>query len=248
MIDFRIITLKALATGIFALGVTLLISVTFVPMMGGKLAGAGLIMTIICPLASAIPMSALHYWNTARLRLARKEAAEARDELAVAYEQLRMSSRLDPLTGILNRATFMDELEKASLGQKSGGLLFFDLDYFKTLNDTYGHATGDAALRRVGQLVSRMSADDDIAGRIGGEEFAMFLPFLKRQDIIEAAEKIRVAIANLKVTTTYGDKIGLSASFGVAYCETGFDPSRMLQVADANMYSAKRQGRNLAVS
>lgn len=248
MIDFRIIAFKALATGIFALCVTLLITMTFVPMMGGKLAGAGLIMTIVCPLASAIPMSTLHYWNTARLRLARKEAAQARDELAFAYEQLRLSSRLDPLTGILNRGTFMDELEKASLEEQSGGLLFFDLDYFKTLNDTYGHATGDAALRRVGQLISRMTNNGDIAGRIGGEEFALFLPFLKRQDIIEEAEKLRKAIANLNVTTTDGDKVSLSASLGVSYCEKGFDPSRMLQVADSNMYSAKRQGRNLAVS
>ncbi|MNE93287.1 diguanylate cyclase [compost metagenome] len=76
----------------------------------------------------------------------------------------------------------------------------------------------------------------------------MFLPYLQRQDIAEAAEKIRAAIANLSVTTTDGDKINLSASFGVSFCETGFDPSHMLQVADSNMYRAKRQGRNLAVS
>lgn len=247
MIDFRIIAFKALATGIFALGVTLLISMTFVPMMGGKLAGAGLIMTIVCPLASAIPMSALHYWNNARLRLARAEATDARDKLAFAYEQLRMSSRLDALTGILNRATFMDELDKASLENQSGGLVFFDLDHFKTLNDTYGHATGDAALRRVGQLISRITRDGDIAGRIGGEEFAIFLPSATRQDLAEEAEKIRLAISDLTVTTTDGDKVSLSASLGVAYCDTGFDPSHMLQIADGNMYSAKRQGRNLAV-
>lgn len=248
MAVFRIVALKAVATGIIALALTLLITALFVPMMGGKLAGAGLVMTIACPLVTAIPMSALHYLNTERLRMARNEAMLARDELKRAYSDIHNRSREDSLTGVLNRGTFLAELQLACENQEGGGLLFIDLDHFKTINDTFGHATGDAALRRVGRMLLRKAGPRDLVGRLGGEEFAVFLRLSNRNLLEQDAEQFREAVSALNVVSADNRVVPLTASIGTAYCNPGFDPETSLREADDKMYSAKRLGRNLAVS
>ena len=215
--------------------------------MGGELAGAGLVMTVICPLATAIPMSALHYINNERLRIAKEEALKFRDDLESAYTQLRQQSREDSLTGVLNRSTFLEELMNASQSHQPGGLLFIDLDHFKVINDTYGHATGDAALRRIGVLLSRLIGINGFVGRLGGEEFSIFLNISDQNHIFEYAEKIRNKISTLRIIASDNILVSVTASIGVTLCNAGFDLEQSLFEADEKMYIAKRQGRNLIV-
>ncbi len=248
MISYRRIFFKAFLTGALALAFTLIITSIFVPMMGGQLAGAGLIMTIVCPLATAIPMSSLHYLNTERLRIAKDEALRAQTALEKANTLLRKLAREDSLTGVLNRATFLDELFLLSKKGYSGGLLFIDLDYFKTINDNYGHATGDAALRRLGTLLKRLTTDNAITGRLGGEEFCVFIKNVEAKYIYRYAEEIREKISLLHIVATDNKNIRITASIGITICKAGFDPERSLLEADEKMYSAKRQGRNLIIA
>lgn len=248
MINYWRILLKALLTGALALTLTLIITSIFVPLMGGKLAGAGLIMTIACPLATAIPMSALHYLNSERLRLAKDQAIKFRDELEGAYTALRKQSREDSLTGVLNRSTFLAELITASENQQSGGLLFIDLDHFKTINDTYGHATGDAALRRIGLLLLRLTEASGFVGRLGGEEFGVFVRDPDLKHIYEYAENIRREISILRLVASDNKIVTITASIGVTVCYAGFNLDQSLLEADEKMYIAKRQGRNLIVA
>lgn len=248
MINYWRILLKAALTGVLALTFTLMITSIFVPMMGGQLAGAGLIMTIVCPLATAIPMSALHYLNSERLRIARDEALQAQNALEQANILLRKLAREDSLTGVLNRATFLDEFFAISKTGQSGGLLFIDLDYFKTINDTYGHATGDAALRRLGLLLKRQTTEKAFTGRLGGEEFGVFIKNPDPDFIYSYAEEMREKISSLRIIAPNNEHIRITASIGVTICETAFNPERALLEADKKMYIAKRQGRNVIIA
>lgn len=248
MINYWRVFYKAVLTGVLALSLTLLITMTFVPMMGGKLAGAGLVMTIVCPLATAIPMSALHYLNTERLRIAKDEALRAKNELEKANILLRKLAREDSLTGVLNRSTFLDELVAVSRNRQSGGLLFIDLDHFKSINDTYGHATGDSALRRIGLLLRRQTENSGFVGRLGGEEFGVFIKSQSIDYIYRYAEELREKISTLRLVATDNKAVRLTASIGVTICETGFNPEQALLESDEKMYTAKRQGRNLIIA
>lgn len=248
MINYWRVLIKAVLTGVLALTFTLIITSIFVPMMGGKLAGAGLVMTIVCPLATAIPMSALHYLSSERLRIARDEALQAQNALEQANILLRKFTREDSLTGVLNRATFLDEFFAISKTGQSGGLLFIDLDYFKTINDTYGHATGDAALRRLGLLLKRLTAGKAFTGRLGGEEFGVFIKNSNPDYIHHYAEEIREKISSLRIIAQNNQNIRITASIGVTICETAFDPAQALLDADEKMYLAKRRGRNVIIA
>src|SRR5690606_10270696 len=106
----RIILAKSVLVGLLSLLASLILSFMFVPLMGGKVAGAGLVMTIVCPLAIGIPASVMHFYQADRLRRSRAETSDALAELAKAYEELRLQARLDGLTGVLNRKAFGDEL------------------------------------------------------------------------------------------------------------------------------------------
>ena len=97
-------------------------------------------MTIFCPLAISIPASALHFTQSEKVRRAEAATKEALNKLADAYDALRVQSRTDGLTGTLTRSAFLEELDATSQHGVSGALLFLDLDYFKSINDRYGHA------------------------------------------------------------------------------------------------------------
>lgn len=103
MINYRRIAIKTLATTVLAIALSLLISSILVPLLGGTLAGPGLIMTIVCPLAVAAPVSALHHLSAERLRIAKQELISAHEELKKAHSELLKKSRRDYLTETLNR-------------------------------------------------------------------------------------------------------------------------------------------------
>jgi diguanylate cyclase (GGDEF)-like protein len=149
---------------------------------------------------------------------------------------------IDPLTGLPNRRGF-DESFKL-ITAKEGALIYADLDRFKSLNDTLGHPAGDAALFHFARIIQQQIRTGDVAGRIGGEEFAVWLPKTGLELGARIAERIRIKLG----TTAWswqGRAWPLSASFGVAACpETSGSLDNLPAQADSALYVAKRSGRN----
>ena len=163
----------------------------------------------------------------------------------------RMATR-DGLTGIHNHQNFMGECEKRLLAlQKRLGhacLIWIDLDHFKQINDTHGHATGDAALRHSVAICQHQLRPSDLIGRLGGEEFGILLGDCPREQAIAIADRIRLAIESHPMALD-GAVVSLSASIGVASTVTsGHDLQRLCRDADAALYRAKRAGRNCVVA
>lgn len=244
----RRIVEKSLVTGLLSVLASLAISFSIVPLLGGQVAGAGLFMTIFCPLAISIPASALHFAQSEKVRRAEAATKEALKELAGAYEALRIQSRTDGLTGVLTRSAFMEDLAVTSQRGGTGALLFLDLDYFKSINDRYGHATGDEALRCAGRVLARYHRQSDFAGRLGGEEFGLFQSDLTFEQMLGRCEEVREEIARIVLKTPSGTRVQISTSIGACYCRSGFDPSDCLKAADENLYQAKALGRNTVVA
>jgi diguanylate cyclase (GGDEF)-like protein len=161
---------------------------------------------------------------------------------ALLADQQKRAATIDPLTGLHNRRGF-DETFRL-ITAKEGALIYTDFDRFKNLNDTLGHPAGDAALVHFARIIREQIRSGDVPGRIGGEEFAIWLPETSLELGARIAERIR-----LKLGTTAWDWRGrqwpLSASFGVAACpETSRSLDNLPAQADSALYVAKRSGRN----
>lgn len=162
--------------------------------------------------------------------------------------ELRMIAQGDHLTGVLTRGGFLSEVAKALLREAaiSGrcALLLFDIDYFKSINDTFGHPAGDKVLRAVARTCRAELGDSGLIGRVGGEEFAVLL---KSGDAVQTAERLRAAIEAL--TIEHEPPLKVTASFGVALADPAFASAEAwLARADIGLYAAKRTGRNRCVT
>lgn len=168
----------------------------------------------------------------------------------VKRSQLRFmrQARRDGLTDIFNRQHFVNEAEQQlQYCRKSGReacLVLIDLDHFKAVNDTYGHAVGDRVLKRAVAACQAHLRSTDIFGRLGGEEFGIVLPECTLEQVLARTERIRLAIAEV-VRGDATEEICVSASFGVATTKhSGHDLRQLLIHADDALYRAKREGRN----
>lgn len=158
-------------------------------------------------------------------------------------------SRLDGLTGISNRLHFIERAETAlAYARKSGqevSLLLLDLDHFKSINDRFGHATGDFVLKQAVSLCRAHLRRSDIFGRFGGEEFSVLLPACGLEEARRQAEQLRETIGRDIRAEHRGEPVTASASFGVASSAvSGYELARLLAHADAALYRAKRAGRD----
>jgi diguanylate cyclase (GGDEF)-like protein len=162
----------------------------------------------------------------------------------------RSEAVLDQLTGMLNRHALQDRtLELAHQSQRTGqpvGLIVGDLDHFKDINDTHGHATGDTVLQDVAYMLRKQLRAFDLAYRIGGEEFLVLLPGADLQHAAAMAERLREGVA----ADTVGGGLRVTMSFGVSASESDsvFDYQTVCAEADAALYEAKRGGRNAVCS
>ncbi|MGB8920409.1 MAG: GGDEF domain-containing protein [Pseudomonas sp.] len=159
--------------------------------------------------------------------------------------KLKAAAFSDPLTGIGNRRAFMLHAGKLLVDSEQRGepaaLLLCDLDHFKRLNDTYGHPVGDQALIAFSRTLVESLREEDVSGRIGGEEFACVLSACDEHTAVQIAERIRRSFAQLSIL----EPGLLSVSIGVVTTrESGYDLSRLLSEADQALYGAKDQGRN----
>jgi len=138
---------------------------------------------------------------------------------------------------------YLDRQDLAHVQAEDFSLVVFDLDRFKSINDGFGHAVGDAVLRRFGQTVHTMLRADDTLGRIGGEEFVLLLPKTDIANSIQIAERVRAAFeAEGKVVD--GVAVGATVSAGVATARPDSTVQSLLIAADAGLYEAKACGRN----
>lgn len=170
-------------------------------------------------------------------------------ELRQAKDKLERMAALDHLTGIFNRGHFEmltgRELERAERGARSGALLLIDLDHFKRINDTYGHATGDKVLVAVAEAWSRELRGCDILGRVGGEEFALFLPETDGAEAEGVAQRLLRQTRALVVKSDDDVTLKVTASVGGVWSQGGgADLKTLMRVADRMLYRAKEMGRD----
>jgi diguanylate cyclase len=184
-----------------------------------------------------------------RLALSRTEI----NELHHSLEAIRVESLTDPLTGLGNRKYFDRMIEvavqNALANNEPLSLLMFDIDHFKSFNDSYGHLTGDQVLRLVGMSLKQTIKGQDITARYGGEEFAVVLPNTALRQALTVADHIRRAVMakELKKKST-GEILGrVTISVGVSVLKPDDDPDTLIERADICLYAAKRNGRNRVI-
>ena len=189
--------------------------------------------------------------NIAIILFGWRRSKDLKDALDAYEEAERIAQRnvnTDPTTGLANRRELMRSLSEALEAKSGGVLLLLDLDHFKRVNDTYGHAAGDTVLRSVGGLLLAHTRGEDIACRYGGEEFTLILPDSSLEDTWKRAEQLRKAVKQLCVR--YGDQSldAVTISVGVAsFPEHGATPEAVLRAADIALYQAKADGRDRVV-
>ena len=189
--------------------------------------------------------------NSASQALAETVAEQAALSLAnlKLRDELRELSISDPLTSLYNRRfaqeTLTREIHRAHREQGSIGIITFDIDYFKNVNDSYGHDAGDAVLKAVAAELQVSIRGGDIACRMGGEEFAIMMPGATLKVARQRAEELRAAIAALRLRHSQVDLPAVSLSCGVAaFPEHGVSADALLRAADQALYRAKEAGRN----
>ena len=167
-------------------------------------------------------------------------------------DELQELAYFDPLTNCQNRRSFLinAEIEFARCQRKefTFSVLFLDIDYLKTINDTFGHAMGDKAICAIAEVCQRNLRDIDILGRIGGDEFSILLPECNLENARESAERLRQGMSEHSIPGING-KIKLSFSIGAAtLIDSDKNAFETINRADQNLYKAKRTGRNLIIA
>lgn len=167
----------------------------------------------------------------------------------VTYEQKLLKINMkDDLTGIYNRRCLemrlKEEVQRHKRYERTMGFIIFDIDFFKKVNDEYGHQCGDNVLKEVSSCVNTIVRDCDIFARYGGEEFCCILPETDLASSLQVAERIRKAVEELQ--TLFGDQeIKVTVSLGVSELNEEIDTlDKLLQIADQALYRAKKNGRN----
>jgi diguanylate cyclase (GGDEF)-like protein len=188
------------------------------------------------------------------LEQAHQIISEAYSSLEAAHTTIQLQALTDGLTGLPNHGAIIEQIEaelvRCQTSQHNCAIIFVDIDHFKSINDTWGHAAGDAALYEVGQRLRKGIRKEDCIGRYGGEEFAILLSNIEQQEAFDLAERLRYSIAEVPCWWQREEAqvvipIPLTASFGLAtYPLDGLIARELLDTADAAMYTAKHTGRN----
>lgn len=165
-----------------------------------------------------------------------------------AINEISRRAEVDPLTGLYNRRYLYEHLEALLQQARETGrplsVILVDIDYFKDVNDRYGHIAGDEILSRLSRLLMRSIAGPEILARYGGEEFVFVLPGCSEEKALERAERLREEVEAASLSAVYGDTSPMTVSAGVAAFSPDMDPVRLIETADRAMYRAKGLGRN----
>ena len=194
------------------------------------------ISAIVLPIMLAAP---LFFYLTLKLR-----------ETRVLNYRLHTLATLDGLTGCLNRSAFTHRVGKwlddadICAARQSGALLLIDVDHFKLVNDQHGHLVGDEALKLIVRELQGKLRESDIVGRMGGEEFAVFLPGANADQAATVAERIRESIHQSRFAPTFEAEHKLSVSIGCVPFDGKISFTEIYKCADKLLYDAKHAGRN----
>ncbi len=186
--------------------------------------------------------------NEFEIRLAGRSAVEALLESTTQARELSTLARTNSLTGALNRRGFLElaerEFSRATRYRRPLSLLMLDVDRFKRINDGYGHATGDAVLKRLVKVATATIRAEDVFARLGGEEFAILVPETTAHDAQVLANRLKAALASASVDCGAAS-VRFTVSIGVAECDcAGETIEEALARADTALYAAKKAGRN----
>lgn len=222
---------RSVAHILIAIAASVVISHLILLAHGHTLAGTGLAAAVLAPLAIGGPM--IIY------------AAFRHAQLATAYERLEASAARDSLTRCLNHGAFVARVMQLmdDPASRGGALLVIDADHFKSINDQFGHPSGDAALKLIASAIGSATDPEDIVGRLGGEEFGVFLPGASLPRGKEVAENIRLAINTIEFRARE-KSCTLSVSIGGAVCTGPVAFGEMFRKADERLYKVKASGRN----
>jgi diguanylate cyclase (GGDEF)-like protein len=169
---------------------------------------------------------------------------------SLRHAQLLRDSRADSKTGLLNAATWEREstveIARAVRTRSPLALALLDIDRFKAINDTHGHLVGDEVIKEIARTLTGLLREYDLAGRFGGEEFALLLPQTRAADAFRIAERVRASIAELGVAVPGGERVHVTVSIGVAALDAGSrrEYTELMAAADAALYRAKADGRD----
>lgn len=176
-----------------------------------------------------------------RLTVQSERLRRLNEELKSAEAQLKRAAESDHLTAVLNRTAFLKRAE-AHHTNTDGWMLLLDIDHFKAINDGFGHEMGDRALRHVADVLRESLRSGDLVGRLGGEEFGIYLPGAGREKAMQIAERVRCNVESAAEFAAMG--ITLTVSIGLAQADRRMAVSESLRNADFAMYGAKHDGRN----
>ncbi|MFA5078925.1 MAG: GGDEF domain-containing protein [Dehalococcoidia bacterium] len=197
---------------------------------------------------NAVGLIISHYMYSYRRKQYATHIAEVK-----AKEELRLAASRDSLTGILNHRSFFEQGERELRRYERYGKVFslieIDIDDFKGINDTHGHAEGDNVLLKLVSLVSAHIRQSDVFGRTGGDEFCVLLIETSKADAIDIAERIRATCCDSQLNAASGAPMHFTVSLGlVESCKDDVGIGQMYSRADAAMYTAKREGHNRVCS
>ncbi|BAV65903.1 GGDEF domain-containing protein [Sphingobium cloacae] len=187
------------------------------------------------------------YLVSRRLVLQSERLTRLHDELSRAHEMLKRAAESDSLTGVLNRGGFFRRMEKRQGAGGMGWLLMLDVDHFKSINDRYGHEAGDRALQAMAALLRGTLRAEDIVGRLGGEEFGIYLPQATQDLAANIAERLRYRVEETPLVDLEGGPIAMTVSIGMVRIGERAALRDCLRMADIALYEAKRKGRNQVI-
>lgn len=204
-------------------------------------------MALLIPWAITIPLG-LHM-SKQRFKLVglTNRLTEAQSKLRDANKALERRANFDGMTGLLSRDSFFHQLERLRVAEQANVLMIVDVDHFKKINDNFGHPVGDQALILLGKVFRKTLRQQDLVGRIGGEEFGIFLPDTSAPEGQIIGEIIRHEIENTVFQPFENMRHVITVSIGVTDVAPHHQRASMLGNADTALFTAKRRGRNQVI-
>jgi diguanylate cyclase (GGDEF)-like protein len=217
------------------------------PLFGEEPMPSAIWLSTILSFVIAFPIAAFFFNKNAEIVRLNAKLTKAYRELSVMHQQLEESSSWDGMTGVLNREAFFKRVGELHNQHCQGALLLIDADHFKSINDQFGHAAGDEALVAIAQAIKAQVRNQDIVGRLGGEEFGVFLRNATDAEADITSERIRAAVQAIEFRPNADCRHPLSVSIGGTGAAQGRALQTVMALADKLLYVAKSQGRNRVV-
>lgn len=205
--------------------------------LGNPISVAALVVSTILPIITAFPSLYILFSKL-------KKLADQHRSLELAHAELQTRAKIDHMTGLLNREALFDAMRIVRTRIETGALLMIDADHFKAINDNFGHSTGDRALKLIAFAIENVTRKGDLVGRVGGEEFCVFLPKAGIDVAKRVAERIRSEVETTPFHTAENIVQPLTISVGIATAPKSESNSQIFSNADRALYMAKQRGRN----